>query len=101
MKHLPLLTRILAALSLAALCSPDSLWADSLNSNGATADRGFSAVPAKTTGPFSGNFSHSSGGKAAYTGTILQKGANSGGYGYFLLTPATAGNAGAAYLLPK
>ena len=101
MKHLPLLTRILAALLLAALCSPDSLWADSLNSNGATADSSFSAALAKTTGTFSGNFNHSSGGKAAYKGTILQKGANSGGYGYFLLTPAMAGNAGAAYLLPK
>ncbi|MFM2141493.1 MAG: hypothetical protein RLZZ476_37 [Verrucomicrobiota bacterium] len=32
---------------------------------------------AKTTGTFSGYFNHSSGGKAAYNGTILQKGANS------------------------
>jgi hypothetical protein len=64
-------------------------------------DSSFSAVLAKTTGAFSGNFNHSSGGKATYKGTILQKGNNSGGYGYFLLTPATAGNAGAAYLLPK
>jgi hypothetical protein len=56
---------------------------------------------AKTTATFSGYFNHSSGGKAAYNGTILQKGANSVGYGHFLLTPATAGSAGAAYLLPK
>jgi hypothetical protein len=79
----------------------------SIISRAPTTDSSFTAALAKTTGTFNGNFNHSSGGKAAYKGTILQKGANSGGYGYFLLTPATpstpvtAGSAGAVYLLPK
>jgi hypothetical protein len=85
----------------AGLIKKVNITTASIISRAPPTDSSFSAVLAKTTGAFSGNFNHSSGGKATYKGTILQKGNNSGGYGYFLLTPATAGNAGAAYLLPK
>ena len=64
-------------------------------------DSSFSIVLTKTSGAFSGSFIHDSGGKAGYQGTVLQKGANAGGYGFFLLAPAAAGNAGAVTLQPK
>lgn len=46
--------------------------------------KSFSLKIVASTGALSGNFTHTDGSKPAYKGVILQKGANSGGYGYFL-----------------
>ena len=73
----------------------------SVVSRAPTADSTFSIALTKTSGAFSGTFTHDSGGKATYKGTLLQKGANAGGYGHFLLAPAASGNAGAVTLKPK
>jgi hypothetical protein len=73
----------------------------SVVSRAPTTDSSFTVALTKTSGAFGGSFTHTGGGKATYTGTVLQKGANAGGYGYFLLAPAAAGNAGAVTLQPK
>ncbi|MEQ1862845.1 MAG: hypothetical protein ABMA13_23230 [Chthoniobacteraceae bacterium] len=39
------------------------------------------------TGGFSGTFTHSPGKSVAYKGIVLNKGANKGGFGYFLSPP--------------
>ncbi len=49
------------------------------------------------SGAFSGFFKHSDNSKPAFKGVLLNKGANTGGFGYFLSTPAA--NAHAARLL--
>jgi hypothetical protein len=73
----------------------------SVVSRAPTTDSSFGIALTKTSGAFSGSFTHDSGGKATYKGTLLQKGANAGGYGHFLLAPAASGNAGAVTLKPK
>jgi hypothetical protein len=73
----------------------------SVVSRAPTTDSSVGIALTKTSGAFSGSFTHDSGGKAPYKGTLLQKGANAGGYGHFLLAPAASGNAGAVTLKPK
>jgi len=56
-----------------------------------------------TSGAFSGTFLHSRGAKANFSGVILQKGANAGGYGFFLApttTTATTIESGGLSLTP-
>jgi len=56
-----------------------------------------------TSGAFSGTFLHSRGAKANFSGVILQKGANAGGYGFFLApttTTATTIESGGMSLTP-
>jgi len=67
----------------------------SVVSRAPTTDSSFSIALTKTSGAFSGSFTHDSGGRATYKGTLLQKGANAGGYGYSLLAPAASGDAAA------
>jgi hypothetical protein len=51
---------------------------------GIPADASFTLTLTAGTGKFAGRFNHTDGTKSAYSGVILQKGALSGGYGYFL-----------------
>lgn len=57
-----------------------------------------------STGLFSGIFPHTDNSKPAYKGVLLNKGANKGGFGFFLSTPAagynTSGQSGSVNLNP-
>jgi len=64
-------------------------------------DTTFGFALSKTTGVFNGTFNHTNGNIVSYKGTILQKGTNAGGYGYFLLSPALPGGTGGVRLLPR
>jgi hypothetical protein len=66
-----------------------------------TTDLTFSFALNRTTGALSGVFNHTNGVSVSYRGTILQKGANTGGYGHFLVTPAADGGTGGVRLLPR
>ncbi len=65
----------------------------------------FSLKIVATTGAISGTFTHTDGAKTAYKGVILQKGVNSGGFGYFLSVvprgPVVPGESGAVVLEAK
>jgi len=50
------------------------------------ADASFTFTPAFTTGFIKGTFTHTDGTKPAWQGVLLQKGANRGGFGYFMST---------------
>ena len=60
---------------------------------------------AKSTGVFTGTFTHTDGTKPAFKGIILQEGTNAKGFGFFRNTPANAigasGESGGVTLLPK
>ena len=55
-----------------------------------TTDTSFTFTPTFSTGLIGGTFTHTDGTKPAWKGVLMQKGGNTGGFGYFLSTkPAT------------
>ena len=58
-------------------------------------DTSYTLVPKQSTGEFSGTFTHNNQtAKPAYKGLLLQKGANAGGYGWFLSAPTNGESGG-------
>jgi len=65
----------------------------------------FPVIGGVATGLFSGSFTHTDGSTTAYSGIVIGKGSNQGGYGYFLSTPpedtyGASGQSGRVYLDP-
>jgi len=58
-------------------------------------DATYTLVPKQSTGEFSGTFTHNNQtAKPTYKGLLLQKGANAGGYGWFLSAPTNGESGG-------
>ena len=68
-------------------------------------DTSYSVTLAPSTGMITGTFTHSDGSKPAFKGITLQKGANRGGYGFFLSTlpsgPTAQGECGEFSLIGR